>query len=72
MDYRELTVIYQESLRKTVENNLNLLTLVRVSQSQKEGYEGVVNEMKSKLIAIQMGAEETIRQSWAELKKRGG
>lgn len=72
MDYRELTVIYQESLRKTVENNLNLLTLMRVSRSQKEGYEGVVNEMKSKLVAIQLGAEESIRQSWAELKKRGG
>ena len=61
--------VYREAQRKQIELNLNLLSVFRSAHSND--YQSVVDEMRSKISSIEMGEKESIRQTWADLKKRG-
>ena len=64
--------VFKEAQRREIELNLNQLSVFRVAQTDKDTYNSVVNEMKQKMAGIVLGENEIIRQSWSELKKRGG
>lgn len=71
LDYRVLQMFHQEAQRKEIEKTLNLLTTYRAASSKKEDYMGVVNELKNKMNQVLVGMKETVKENWAELKKRG-
>ena len=71
MDYRSLLSLYREAQRKELEKTLNMLTIYRAAQADKSSYKSIVNEIKSRMHQIIVGAKETIKSNWSELKKRG-
>ena len=71
MGYRELMTVYREAQRKEIELNLNSLIVFRAAQSADDSYRSAVEEMKRRMNALVSGETESVRQNWAELKKRG-
>lgn len=71
LDYRELMLWQREAHLKRLEDSLNLLSLMRVSQAENESYRNVINEFKTKIAEIRVGEKETILENWASLKKTG-
>lgn len=49
-----------------------MLTIFRAAFFKTEDYKKVISELKEQMNMIQIGQTESIRNSWAELKKRGG
>ena len=71
MDYRILLDLYREAQRKELEKTLNMLSTYRAAQADKSNYKNIVNELKQRMNQIVVGAKETIKSNWSELKKRG-
>jgi hypothetical protein len=63
--------IYREAQRKEIELNLNLLVVFRAAQSANDSYRSAIEEMKRRMNSLVSGETESVRQNWAELKKRG-
>ena len=69
MDVRELEILKNEASWLKLEESLNWLHLLRAAQYDEKNYKSVINQLRQGMQTLQVGKTETVRQTWAELRR---
>lgn len=71
LDYRELRAMSLEARIKSYESTITQLTVSRASLARPKEFEKIISELKGELRTLRIGVKESVKETWASLKKRG-